>query len=135
MLFIIHLMYYKRLIMYLRIIFKKTVMNNNMELILSLIKADLINSRLIAGLQKAGLVVEDFYLDISVTVLKLMDFEDNDEDLNDIYIITLDRLVQEQTDDFRSRKNELAIELYTELLAEKKLRERVRAKDTLHSKQ
>ncbi len=101
----------------------------NTELILALLKADLINNRLICGLQNAGLIAGDFYLDLSLTVFQLMGFTDRDEELNKLYIHTLDRLVQAEPGNFHSQKNSLAIELYAELLAEKKFREKLRMKE------
>ena len=99
-------------------------MDNQIELILSLIKADLVNSKLIAGLENIGLTSEDFYLDLSIPILKLIGFQDRDDELNTFYLNILTRLIQDNSDNFRLQKNKLAIEFYAELLAEKKFRER-----------
>jgi len=50
----------------------------NKQLILSLIKDDLINSKLVYGLIDAGLNAENYFLCLSETIFKLMGFEDNE---------------------------------------------------------
>lgn len=99
------------------------------ELILSLIKADLQSNRLILLLNKVGLLVEEYGLSLDTMILKLMEFEDKecDDELYKLYIFTLDRICQEEEDsaEFRKHLDNYAIELYTELLTEKKLRERL----------
>ena len=49
------------------------------KLILSLIKDDLINAKLVNGLNEMGLKAEGFYLHLTDTIFELMDFEDNEE--------------------------------------------------------
>ncbi len=47
------------------------------QLILRLIKDDLINTRLINGLNELGLNAENYFSHLSSTIFKLMGFEDN----------------------------------------------------------
>ncbi|MBI1838676.1 MAG: hypothetical protein HYR91_15535 [Flavobacteriia bacterium] len=51
----------------------------NIELIISLIKDDLRNNKLINGLNKIGLKADDYYLHLSDTIFNLMGFEDNSQ--------------------------------------------------------
>ena len=48
----------------------------NKELIISLIKDDLRNTKLVNGLNKIGLKADDYYLHLSDTIFELMGFED-----------------------------------------------------------
>jgi hypothetical protein len=50
----------------------------NKQLILSLIKDDLINTKLMHGLIDVGLNAENYFLCLSETIFKLMGFEDNE---------------------------------------------------------
>lgn len=49
----------------------------NRELIISLIKDDLRNTKLVNGLNRIGLKAEDYYLHLSDTIFNLMGFKDN----------------------------------------------------------
>lgn len=51
----------------------------NKELIISLIKDDLRNTKLVNGLNKIGLKADDYYLNLSDTIFQLMGFEDNSQ--------------------------------------------------------
>lgn len=51
----------------------------NKELIISLIKDDLRNTKLVNGLNKIGLKADDYYLHLSDTIFNLMGFEDNSQ--------------------------------------------------------
>lgn len=72
--------------------------------------------------------MEDFYTALSFTVFQLMGFEkeERNDDLYHLYIETTDRLCESNLNEFLSQLNTLAMELYAELLAEKKLREKLR---------
>jgi hypothetical protein len=50
--------------------------NIDQKLILELIKANLSNNKLIYGLQKSGLVIENFYTNLEQTILRLIGFSD-----------------------------------------------------------
>lgn len=56
---------------------EKDMANN--ELIISLIKDDLRNTKLVNGLNKIGLKAEDYHLNLSDTIFHLMGFEDNSQ--------------------------------------------------------
>lgn len=53
--------------------------NKNKKLILSLIKDDLINTKLVNGLDALGLNAQDYLLHLSDTVFKLMGIKDDKE--------------------------------------------------------
>lgn len=53
--------------------------NKNKKLILSLIKDDLINSKLVNGLDALGLNAQDYLLHLSDTVFKLMEIKDDEK--------------------------------------------------------
>lgn len=53
--------------------------SKNENLILSLIKDDLINVKLINGLNQVGLNADKYTLDLSDTIFSLMGFKDNEE--------------------------------------------------------
>jgi hypothetical protein len=64
------------------------------ELILCLLKADMRNVKLIYGLESAGALVEDFYADLSCTILKLIGFNEAErtDDLYRFYDTLMNRL-------------------------------------------
>ncbi len=92
------------------------------ELILSLIKADMCNNKLITGLEKAGMSVEDFYGDLDIQILKLMRFDSQqrEDELHDFYYCSLENLIIDiPVEEFRERLPQLALEMY-EALEKKK---------------
>lgn len=95
------------------------------ELILSLIKADMRNNKLITGLDNAGALVEDFYTDLGTVILKLVGFGDaeRDDDLYDFYVQTMEELIDLEVSEFVEKLNYLAVDFYNELLSEKILRQ------------
>lgn len=106
----------------------KDLTNSNTILIISLIKAEMKNYKLIKGLDQAGALTEDFYLDLDRIVLSLLNIEDDDEreTFYKIYDHHLDRLVELNMDDFTLKINDLALELYIDLVTEKKLNEKLK---------
>lgn len=52
---------------------------NNQQLILSLIKDDLINSKLVNGLNEMGLNGNPYFLHLGETIFKLLGIEDTEE--------------------------------------------------------
>lgn len=88
------------------------------ELILSLIKADLRSVKLVQGLEKAGALVEYFHSDLSITILKLIGFEQSErtDELYTFYDTTIDKLVDCDVDAFVAQLNYLAVDFYNELL-------------------
>jgi hypothetical protein len=107
---------------------EKSLTNSNTDLILSIIKADMRNYKLILGLDNAGVLAEDFFTDLGRSVMVLMDFEEEDRDdgLYELYDKFMDRLVEINVHQFHDAIKTLSIELYADLLAEKKVRERGR---------
>jgi len=87
------------------------------KLILSLIKDDLINSKLVNGLNNFGVLAENYYLHLSETVFEFMDFKcttTQKEKLFGRYI----RLTEKAKDiDISSKKSldKLTLEIYEEL--------------------
>jgi hypothetical protein len=99
---------------------------NNQNLILTLIKSDLRNQKLIRGLDQAGVLAEDFYTDLATPILKLIGFEDSErnDELYEFYDHTVDRLIDLEVNNFLEKQKMLALELYNELLLEKIRREK-----------
>lgn len=93
-------------------------------LILSLIKDDLINSKLVHALNGLGLNADEYLLNLSSNVFKLMGFEDTPQN-EATYRYYLDLSQRAKYIDIvksRERFDELALEIYTELLLRKPLR-------------
>jgi len=88
------------------------------ELILSLIKADMRNIKLIKGLDKAGALVEYFHSDLGTIILKLIGFEEveRDDTLYDFYDKTLNRIIDIDVSEFMEQLNFLTVDFYNELL-------------------
>ncbi len=88
------------------------------ELILSLIKDDLVNNKLLIGLDALGLRATDYYLNISDTIFSLMGFPDN-TDSDRVYEHYLD-LTQKakflNISESAHQLNQLAKEIYSELI-------------------
>lgn len=91
------------------------------ELILSLLEADLRNSKLINGLNNAGALVSDFYTDLCTTVFRLLDFppEDQGNELYDLYFDFLNDFSKKPNSDFLQSMREMALEIYNALLVER----------------
>jgi hypothetical protein len=94
------------------------------QLIISLIKDDLINSKLVNGLNRLGLSAGDYHLNLSETIFNLMginDVEDDDELLD--YYIELTSIAQSvDLSDIAGRNailEKLARSIYSELLQRK----------------
>lgn len=94
----------------------------NKKLILSLIKDDLINSKLTIGLDKLGLQTELYLLGLSDTVFALMGIKDNKrgEELFEHYLELRQKV--EEIDLIKSyySLDGLALEIYNELVEKKK---------------
>lgn len=94
---------------------------NKEKLILSLIKDDLINAKLINGLNEAGLNADNYCLHLSDTIFKLMGFED-DEEAETIYerYMELSRRAMFVNISHSNKPMEvLALQIYTEILSRK----------------
>ena len=91
------------------------------ELIVSLIKDDLTNIRLVAGLDKLGLDSGDYYLHLSETIFKLVGITVDDEDFFEEYMEESKTVLN--IDIFRHPEllNSLAHTLYHKLIEESEL--------------
>lgn len=91
------------------------------ELILALIKADMRNVKLIHGLESAGALVEHFYTDLSVVILKLIGFEEAErtDALYELYDEKMNMLIDVSVYEFTERLNYLVVDFYNELLVRK----------------
>lgn len=90
------------------------------ELILSLIKDDLVNVRLVHGLEKLGLDSGDYYLHLSETIFKLIGITADDEDFFEEYMDECKTV--NNIDIFKHPEllNSLALSLYNKLTEEYK---------------
>ncbi len=93
--------------------------NNNKELIISLIRDNLINTKLLLGLNNLGLIADDYALHLGDTVFELMGFEINEH--NDFLFekVFLANSAKVMYIDFSGSKDELtrlSMEIYKELL-------------------
>jgi hypothetical protein len=87
------------------------------ELILSLLKANLCQHKLLTGLEKAGLTGEDFYGDLETVILQLMgfDLEKREDELHDFYYTTMNNLLEIDVKEFRANLQRLSSEMYEAL--------------------
>lgn len=92
------------------------------ELILSLIKDDLINNKLVNGLNTLGLGAGDYHLHLSETILNLIGLDtENDAILNLYFNLTQQSQLLDLTDIVNREKQltQLATEIYSVLLKQK----------------
>lgn len=89
------------------------------ELILSLIKDDLVNSRLLLGLDSLGLRATDYCLHISDTIFSLMGFPENNhsERFFELYLELTKKARFLNISQSQNQLEELAQEIYAELVA------------------
>jgi hypothetical protein len=97
---------------------------SNPQLVLNLIKAEMRNYKLIIGLEYAGLSVDWFYTCLDKDILKLIGFNDTkyDESLYEVFDQLMTPIEKMEVDEFHQKIDTLALEVYTGLLAEKKIR-------------
>ena len=96
--------------------------NQNSNLVLSLIKDDLINNKLVNGLNTLGLSAGDYHLHLSETILNLIGLDtENDAILNLYFNLTQQSELLDLTDIANREKQltQLASEIYSELLKQK----------------
>lgn len=97
---------------------------NKKELIINLIRGNLINMKLVTGLDDLGLIADDYYLHLGDTIFKLMEFEaseQNDLIFEKVFMANSEKVRQI---DFSSSLDELTLlsmEIYEELLFAKKI--------------
>lgn len=95
---------------------------SNKDLIVSLIKDDLINNKLVSGLTDLGLCAGDYHLNLSETILNLLGLEREDDAINDLYFNLTQQSSTLNLSDIATREQrltELAMQIYTELLRRK----------------
>jgi hypothetical protein len=92
---------------------------NNKELIISLIRDNLINTKLLLGLNNLGLIADDYALHLGDTIFELMGFEPNEQSdflFEKVFMANSEKVIQI---DFSESKNELTLlsmQIYNELL-------------------
>jgi len=93
----------------------------NKQLILSLIKDDLINSKLVYGLIDVGLNAENYFLCLGETIFKLMRFEDNKarEIVFERYIELSKKAMFIDISESQKPLDGLVLEIYEELCKQK----------------
>lgn len=94
---------------------------NKEKLVLSLIKDDLINAKLVNGLFELGLNAETYFLHLSDTIFNLMGFEDNKEteEIFEHYIELAKRATFVDISQSHKPMNELALQIYVEIMSKK----------------
>ena len=85
------------------------------QLIISLIKDDLIHTKLINGLDAMGLEALDYHIHLSETVFDLLGFADNSDDDFEFYLSELKRARRLSIRKNREAFDVLALSIYTEL--------------------
>ncbi len=93
---------------------------NGKELILSLIKDDLINVRLVHGLEKLGLDSGNYYLHLSETIFKLVGITVDDENFFEEYMDECKMVVNINIFEHPELLNGMALSLYNKLIEEYK---------------
>jgi hypothetical protein len=92
---------------------------NKTDLILSLIQDNLINLKLIYGLESIGLVSHDYYLNLGNTIFKLMGFEEsaqNDLIFEKVFVGNSEKVIRLSFSDSKAEFMELSKEIYEELV-------------------
>lgn len=94
---------------------------NKKKLIISLIKDDLINAKLVNSLNEIGLRADDYFLHLSDTIFKLMGFEDNEETetIYERYIELSKRALFVDISQSNEPMEDLAVQIYTEIKSRK----------------
>ena len=91
---------------------------NNKNLILSLIKDDLINSKLVNGLNELGLDASKYFIHSSDTAFKLMGLQNHEfeEELFRYYLELTEKVKHIDISDSNEPLDELCLEIYDALL-------------------
>ena len=92
------------------------------KLILSLIKADMKNYKLIEGLNDAGALMENFYSDLDLVVMSLMEIRENHmEEMYKVYDMHFNHLKKISVEEFCQNLPDIAMRLYRDLLTKKRV--------------
>jgi hypothetical protein len=92
---------------------------NSKELIVSLIKDNLINTKLVLGLSDLGLIADDYYLHLGSTVFNLMGFkasEQSDFIFENVFRTLSEKVTQINISSSQDELTLLSMEIYQELL-------------------
>ena len=98
------------------------IQQHTSELILSLIKDDLINNKLINGLNTLGLSAGDYHLHLSETIMNLIGLDTENDAIHDLYFNLTQQSETLDLTDITNREKQLtrlATEIYSELLKQK----------------
>jgi hypothetical protein len=98
------------------------IQQHTSELILSLIKDNLINNKLISGLNTLGLSAGDYHLHLSETILNLIGLDTENDAIHDLYFNLTQQSETLDLTDITNREKQLtrlATEIYSELLKQK----------------
>src|SRR5688572_28025957 len=96
------------------------------ELIISLIRDNLINLKLISGLNHLGLIADDYCLHLGDTIFKLMGFENSEQSdllFETVFMGNSEKVNQIVISESLDELNLLSIEIYKELLFAKDIRD------------
>ena len=89
------------------------------ELIISLIQNNLINLKLIYGLEQLGLVPDDYYLDLGSTVFKLMGIQSSEQSdmlFENVFIANCKKIGEIDVRDRKGLVRQLSESIYKDLL-------------------
>lgn len=92
---------------------------NKQELILALIRDNLINMKLIGGLNALGMIADDYYLNLGDTIFRLMGFEaseKNDLIFEKVFVANSEKVSQIDISFSKDEIMRLSMEIYRELL-------------------
>ena len=92
---------------------------NKKELIISLIRDNLINLKLVSGLNHLGLIADDYYLHLGDTIFKLMGFEASEQSdliFETVFMGNSEKISQVSISSSLDELNLLSMEIYKELL-------------------
>lgn len=99
-------------------------LTNNKKLILSLIKDDLMNMKLVSGLSALGLDADHYIPFLGDTIFHLMEFEEKEQsDLiyKTVYLVMAERVNEVDFKYSKDKLDSLALDIYNELIQAKDL--------------
>lgn len=99
-------------------------MKHKKDLVLHLIKDDLINTRLVKGLSDLGLEAGKYNLRLSHTFLNMMGFAniEQDEEIYERYFLFAEKAATVDLSENSEQLDKMALEVYEQLMTEKKKR-------------
>ena len=101
---------------------KSVMLDNN--LIISLIKDDLTNNKLVSGLTDLGLCAGDYHLQLSETILTMIGLDTEDDSIHDLYFQLTQQSESLDLSNIGTREeqlNKMAQSIYSELSRKKAL--------------